>query len=73
MLKHIPSVRLPERLRILGEMGHGDEHEPDFTEFGFIERLTFHERAKKAYAAIAAGERVLYADIILKKEGVRDQ
>lgn len=38
-----------------------------FTEFEFIERFAFYERAKKAYAVLATGESALYANIILKK------
>ena len=32
-----------------------------------IERFSFYERARKAYAVIATGETALYANIILKK------
>ena len=32
-----------------------------------IDRFTFYERAKKAYAIVATGESALYANIILKK------
>lgn len=35
--------------------------------FGEIERFTFYEEAKKAYAIIATGEKALYANIILQK------
>ena len=138
MLKHIPNILSPELLKILMEMGHGDElviadgnfpaasiahklirldghnvpevleailkffpldiyvekpvglmavvsgdnikpeiwevyrkiikesKEP-FTDFEFIERFTFYERAKNAYAVIATSESALYANIILKK------
>ena len=38
-----------------------------FTEFEFVERFAFYERAKKAYAIIASGEKALYGNIILKK------
>ncbi len=38
-----------------------------FTDFEFVERFAFYERAKKAYAVIASGEKALYANIILKK------
>ena len=138
MLKHIPNILSPDLLKILMEMGHGDEiviadgnfpaasvaqklirldghNVPDvlkailkffpldtyvekpvglmavvpgdnirptiwkeyrkiikdskepFTEFGFIERFDFYERAKNAYAVIATSESALYANIILKK------
>ncbi|HSR17712.1 MAG TPA: L-fucose mutarotase [Ignavibacteriaceae bacterium] len=43
-----------------------DSKEP-FTEFEYIERFAFYERAKKAYAVIATSELALYANIILKK------
>ena len=32
-----------------------------------VERFAFYERAQKAYAVIATGEKALYANIILKK------
>lgn len=138
MLKGIPKILSPELLKVLMEMGHGDElvladanfpsvtlgkrlircdglamppllnavlalypldqfeqktvflmsrvkgdktetpiwetyrnivitHDPSFTDFGFIERFAFYERAKNAYAVVATGEEALYANIILKK------
>jgi L-fucose mutarotase len=137
MLKGIPSILSPDLLKILMEMGHGDEiviadgnfpaasmaqrliradghgvpvlldailqlfpldtfverpvalmavvpgddyqptiwdeyrqiiqrHEA-FTEFDYVERFAFYERAQQAYAVIATGEMALYANIILKK------
>lgn len=33
----------------------------------YIERFSFYERAKSAYAIVATGETALYANIILKK------
>lgn len=36
-------------------------------EMSFIERFAYYERAKKAYAVVATGERRQYANIILKK------
>jgi L-fucose mutarotase len=38
-----------------------------FSDFEFVERFAFYERAKKAYAVVASGEKALYASIILKK------
>jgi L-fucose mutarotase len=38
-----------------------------FEDFEYIERFTFYERAKKAYAVIATSESAQYANIILKK------
>lgn len=38
-----------------------------FNEFEYIERFSFYERAKGAYAVVATGESALYANIILKK------
>ncbi len=35
--------------------------------FDYEERFAFYERAKKAYAIVATGEKALYANIILKK------
>jgi L-fucose mutarotase len=32
-----------------------------------VERFAFYDRARKAYACVATGERALYANIILKK------
>jgi len=138
MLKGIPSILSPELLKVLMEMGHGDEivisdgnfpaanyaqrlircdghnvpelldailkffpldayvdapvalmqvvpgdkvetpiwevykqivtkHESVNNKFEHIERFAFYERAKKAYAIVATGEKALYANIILKK------
>ena len=43
------------------------ESKEPFRDFESIERFAFYERAKKAYAVIATGEKALYANIILKK------
>ena len=138
MLKGIPSILSPELLKVMMEMGHGDElvisdgnfpaaamaarlircdghdvpelldailkfipldtyvdapvtlmevvpgdtvkpviwdkykkivaaYESDAGRIQFVERFAFYERAKKAYAIIATGEKALYANIILKK------
>ncbi len=143
MLKGIPSILSPELLKILMEMGHGDEivigdgnfpaastaqrlvrcdghgvpeildailelfpldiyvdkpvalmevapgdptkpiiwdeyceiikkHDEKWSDFEYVERFDFYERAKKSYAIIATGESALYANIILKKGVVVD-
>ncbi len=41
--------------------------EAGFTDFEYVERFAFYERAKKAYAVLASSEMALYANIILKK------
>jgi len=38
-----------------------------FSDFEFVERFAFYERAKDAYAVVATSEKALYANIILKK------
>ena len=38
-----------------------------FSDFEFVERFTFYERAQDAYAVVATSEKALYANIILKK------
>lgn len=43
------------------------QHESGFTDFDYVERFAFYERAKKAYAVLATSEMALYANIILKK------
>ena len=43
-----------------------EKHQPG-TRMGQIERFAFYDRARKAYACVATGERSLYACIILKK------
>jgi len=43
------------------------KHEPVNNKFENVERFAFYERAKKAYAVVATGEKALYANIILKK------
>jgi len=41
------------------------------SDFDYVERFAFYERAKKAYAVIATSEIALYANIILKKGVVK--
>lgn len=43
------------------------KYEPAFNGIEYVERFAFYERARKAYAVIATGEKSLYANIILKK------
>lgn len=142
MLKGIPSILSPELLKIMMEMGHGDEiiiadgnfpaashaqrlvrcdghgvpevleailkllpldqyvenpvalmnvvpgdpivptiwdeYKAEIAKYGdvnieHLERFAFYERAKKAYAIIATGEKAQYANIILKKGVVKEQ
>lgn len=47
-------------------------HEAAFTDFEYVERFAFYERAKKAYAVLATGEMALYANLILKKGVVKE-
>ena len=43
------------------------QHETGFTDFLYVERFAFYERARSAYAVLATSESALYANIILKK------
>jgi L-fucose mutarotase len=43
-----------------------------FKDFELVERFSFYERARQAYAILATGEAALYANIILKKGVVVD-
>jgi len=45
-------------------------HEP-FTDFEYVERFAFYDRARQAYAILATGETSLYANVILKKGVIR--
>lgn len=47
------------------------ESKEPFSDFEYIERFEFYERAKNAYAVVATGETALYANIILKKGVVK--
>ncbi|MBO4413723.1 MAG: fucose isomerase [Clostridia bacterium] len=44
-----------------------EEREPGRARFGKTERFAFYDRAAKAYAVVATGERALYANVIVKK------
>lgn len=48
-----------------------ERHETAFTDFEYVERFAFYERARKAYAVLATSEMALYANIILKKGVVK--
>ena len=73
MLKGIPPVIFPELIATLIAMGRGDDrriisgHEPSFREFELVERFSFYERARAAYAVLATSEMGIHANIILKK------
>lgn len=43
------------------------KYNPDFSEFNFIERFDFYDRAKKSFGVIATGESALYACLVLRK------
>lgn len=43
----------------------------EFKEFELLERFSFYERAKNAYAVISTSEEAIYANIILKKGVVK--
>jgi L-fucose mutarotase len=43
------------------------ERHEHFSEFEFVERFAFYERARQAYVIVASGEMARYANIILKK------
>ncbi len=38
-----------------------------FSDFDFVERFAFYDRAREAYAVVATSEKALYANVILKK------
>jgi L-fucose mutarotase len=44
-----------------------NKYETTANKIEFVERFEFYERAKKAYAVVATGEKALYANIILRK------
>ena len=43
-----------------------------FSDFEYVERFAFYERARRAYAVVATSESAVYANIILKKGLVRE-
>jgi L-fucose mutarotase len=48
------------------------QHYEKFSDFEYVERFAFYERARRAYAVVATSETALYANIILKKGLVKD-
>lgn len=46
------------------------KYDDKVNQFEYVERYEFYERTKKAYAVIATGENVRYANIILKKGNI---
>lgn len=82
VLKFFPLDRFVDKAVGLMEVVPGDDTKPTiweeyrkivtasgetFSDFEFIERFAFYERAKKAYAVVATSEKALYANVILKK------
>ncbi|MCZ8514762.1 fucose isomerase [Paenibacillus filicis] len=48
-----------------------EREKPDFTDFDYVERFAFYERAKKAYAIVATSDSSYKGNLILKKGVVR--
>jgi L-fucose mutarotase len=46
--------------------------EPRFTDFEYMERFAFYERARKAHTIVASSEKSLYANMILKKGVIKE-
>ncbi|MFD0828294.1 RbsD/FucU family protein [Neobacillus sp. M.A.Huq-85] len=49
------------------------KYEPSFRRFEYVSRFDFYERAKKAFAIVATGEKAQYANLILKKGVIKDE
>jgi L-fucose mutarotase len=43
-----------------------------FSDFEYVERFAFYERARRAYAVVATSETAVYANIILTKGLVKE-
>ncbi len=81
VLQLLPLDTYVERPVALMEVVPGDPYQPDIwpqyaeiigkrervVEFDFVDRFSFYERARAAYAVIATSEKCLYGNIILKK------
>jgi L-fucose mutarotase len=82
VLKFFPLDRFEEKPVAVMELGAGDpnppnwphymsevqKYEPRITEFEYIERFAFYERAKKAFAVVITGDISRHANILLKKD-----
>ena len=86
-LKFFPLDQFVERPVAVMAVVHGDDTKPviwekyrgilkaadaKFEDFELVERFSFYERARQAYAVLATGESALYANVILKKGVVVD-
>jgi L-fucose mutarotase len=87
IMKFFPLDQFVERPVAVMAVVHGDDTKPviwekyrgilkaadaKFEDFELVERFSFYERARQAYAVVATGEEALYANIILKKGVVVD-
>lgn len=64
LMMHGSEIERPEIWSIYEEIISKEENSYNAM---FLERFSFYERAKNAYAIVATSERQLYANIILKK------
>lgn len=55
------------------EIIRNSEESMRFSDFAWLSRHAFYERARQCYAVIATGESALYANIILRKGVVIDE
>lgn len=62
---HVKPVIWDAYKKIIRERGENPEA------IDMVERFAFYERAKRAYAVVATGEKAIYANILLKKGVVK--
>jgi L-fucose mutarotase len=86
ILKLLPLDPFVERPVALMAVVQGDSTQPTiweeyrqiiqnhekFSDFEYVERFAFYERARRAYAVVATSETAVYANIILTKGLVRE-
>jgi L-fucose mutarotase len=86
ILKLLPLDPFVERPVALMAVVQGDSTQPTiweeyrqiiqnhekFSDFEYVERFAFYERARRAYAVVATSETAVYANVILTKGLVRE-
>lgn len=67
LMSNLPNEPTPEIWKKYKDIVKNHDKDNAFDDFGFIERLSFYEEAKKAYVIVQTGTTERYANILLQK------
>ena len=67
LMGHLPEEPVPDVWKQYQKLIERSEEGKAFTGFQYLERLSFYEKSKKAYAIVQSATMTRYANIMLQK------